>query len=1062
MIQINMTFKKMLMVVAVFSTIISFSYTDFYDENFCNNSNNSEVSFDWDRCPVTPKKEYDSDGENAHTGHLVYFSRLMQIIDRLYQEEGNDPWIDGFRKEFSKRYYEKHSKEGCRISCTNVRSRILKDFKGIYNINNKVSTLFRHIAIKRRNANIRAEKLLEKISEMPNLDRYLEDPRFKGMYESLISKLSSDDVKRLKLPTDEIEKFTKQLEKKVVVLQKQIASELLNEVKEIEGLSEEENSKIKTAIDKFERVVNSIREDDFNNIPNAETEFRNTVDSVIQGKKEKTLKKLREAINSLESRINANIGNMTEEEENTAREILNKARETLRNRATIIGYTDLLYQLNNVVAEDELIDETVTSRRNEYRNTIRNTINRIKKDYPEIKENYDTYMNNLEREEFPIRAYISFKERLDNRIREVENNRNLKRSDLDSSIEKSVDLRKVLSGKYLKKLGSAIDKAVSIKNNPKSTTGDLEYAKENLDKVISELMGINEKKKVLNLKLDELIDEFKQKPFVVPDKIIQDIEMLKQDLANSDPDAEELTKADKIIEAIKKINEAVKDKLNDDKRSVAISLVEEIKDLDQEKYKKLNSIIEDNISLAMIEVTKAVDKLNQASKASDEATKNRLIEEAKEFVENAKANNPSDAVKNTIDATEKSIKALEGEGRLLPAVKAIELIKEKDEYNYHKLDEVLQKVEENLTQDQRNEFEKDKMIDKLRELLEEIDNKAKGNTTDDTKYNKIKEELEELKKNNKNIEEMREILEKVEHTEDIIDRLNDAQNKKNSTEKKEAIEDLDEDISKLDELDVFDKDKIKEIYESLKKFKDLNSERYNNLIKVFDNVNVDIANRLDEDYYLQIEVGKNFEAKNLINNIKLGANFKIIKDLKLGGFLEYTANMVNSYGVGLGLSYNITDHNVKSFVRYRLLHSGELQVHNIDLYSKYTFTYNIKGFSIKPSIGILGVYTFNSYIEEDVTLTGAFRAKVDMSTKVDYKGMYIEPIFALKANTRQTLKQEGMPSNERIIEKEALDIIDFNVRLGFEYMVNSIGLRGEIKAGLDKNVNLGLGIFILK
>lgn len=363
---------------------------------------------------------------------------------------------------------------------------------------------------------------------------------------------------------------------------------------------------------------------------------------------------------------------------------------------------------------------------------------------------------------------------------------------------------------------------------------------------------------------------------------------------------------------------------------------------------------------------------------------------------------------------------------------------------------------------------KAKTLELEKKLLESYINEAKTVITldnmDEESINNLKTVLNSSENTYSSSNDISEITTATNNLKDALDVV-----------KTKIKEMLSEAVTKAEEKEI-DVASEKAVYESdttipeykkaldsiNEKFKiNLNDNKYDEIISSLDKISTSISDNLDDNYFLNLSLGKYFDKNNILNDLSLGANFKVVDNFKIGLFTEINIDEFNTYAFGIGSSYSIKGHNLKDFFRYRLLKKDSIENNNLDLYIRYAYNYEKSNFKLSPSLAILGTYSFKTKLDTNVELSEVLKSKFDFSTKVSYYGFFVEPILSVRIQSKQLLKQLD-EENTREIKKEGIKMLDFNVNLGYEYMINDIILKAKLETGMNKYAKVSLGISLNK
>lgn len=236
-----------------------------------------------------------------------------------------------------------------------------------------------------------------------------------------------------------------------------------------------------------------------------------------------------------------------------------------------------------------------------------------------------------------------------------------------------------------------------------------------------------------------------------------------------------------------------------------------------------------------------------------------------------------------------------------------------------------------------------------------------------------------------------------------------------------------------------------------------------------------ISNNFNKDIFFKIDFSASIidVAKEMLNNEKfnnlgiitgfsLGAIKEIgVKDLKLGGFVDYKFKNTHNISLGTIIKYKELD----SFIRYRMavLKNSEknLYNHNIDIYAKYQKDIKVLDYlSIKPNTSINLLYSSGVDINETYSLKQRVGFNIDLASVVEYTNhklnlkVYVEPKLSGGYNN-QVLMNKIDTNNNHLITREYFKFI---LRTGVDKTFsNNISIGAEILLDVANNKNLNLG-----
>ncbi|WP_156299746.1 hypothetical protein [Streptobacillus canis] len=291
-------------------------------------------------------------------------------------------------------------------------------------------------------------------------------------------------------------------------------------------------------------------------------------------------------------------------------------------------------------------------------------------------------------------------------------------------------------------------------------------------------------------------------------------------------------------------------------------------------------------------------------------------------------------------------------------------------------------------------------------------------------------------KENKNYNQISENLKTK--LEDLVIKVNEAITDTN-------IEKLENLSSEMKYIDSKVKEEIKKIEDKkIDEEEKVNLSQYTENARAFIFNDIDIAKSFEEKSYFNLGVGKGVTNNlGLIAKVNAGFNIDVIKDIKVGGFLEYNKDIAHHFSIGTNFKHK----DGLSFIRYRLAIYNKMFNHNIDIYGKYMKEINIlKDLTVTPSIGLYLSYSNKVELDKKVMLNQRFIALGDLEAKLNYHiygiDFYISPLLKFGYN--------GAILLEKANQKNKLNI-------GRDYFVYGLnaGLNKSFDNGVVLKFNLG-------
>ncbi|WP_067140543.1 sialidase family protein [Oceanivirga salmonicida] len=212
----------------------------------------------------------------------------------------------------------------------------------------------------------------------------------------------------------------------------------------------------------------------------------------------------------------------------------------------------------------------------------------------------------------------------------------------------------------------------------------------------------------------------------------------------------------------------------------------------------------------------------------------------------------------------------------------------------------------------------------------------------------------------------------------------------------------------------------------------------------------DIINNFNKNLYVELGISRRDDISPIT---KLGFNYDINKQFKIGAFAEYEKSANHNLGLGINFVTNIDKNNIVGFVRSGLTIPNSKKVNfSADTYLRYARNIDITpNFEISPHIGVYGSYSPKTKFDDDAILTPKFFAVVDAGINLKYSvngfAFNIEPVFKTRYGNEIFVQQSN---DEKISKKVEVGKLAYDLSLGFENKFkNNIILGANLKIGKD-------------
>ncbi|MWP91309.1 sialidase family protein [Glaesserella parasuis] len=240
----------------------------------------------------------------------------------------------------------------------------------------------------------------------------------------------------------------------------------------------------------------------------------------------------------------------------------------------------------------------------------------------------------------------------------------------------------------------------------------------------------------------------------------------------------------------------------------------------------------------------------------------------------------------------------------------------------------------------------------------------------------------------------------------------------------------------------------------------LDFTKYIEQAKHLNEYNHDILYRSFDDVFAHYSGGSKY------NKLSLGGNKTVSEKVQAGLFFEYSNKHQKSYHVGMRAKYQLDNHQIAGFIRYRgVKHQDFIERNNnVDLYLNYAYQLRLsEDLSVSPSFGAYISRSNRTLLDQDVAVNKRTVYAGDVGVNLMYKindiNVNIRPNIAF-INDSLKLSQSNDKSN-------VYKISSHNTIYGLATSINkafSNGLKVGSTLELQKygsqysNVNLGVDI----
>lgn len=250
----------------------------------------------------------------------------------------------------------------------------------------------------------------------------------------------------------------------------------------------------------------------------------------------------------------------------------------------------------------------------------------------------------------------------------------------------------------------------------------------------------------------------------------------------------------------------------------------------------------------------------------------------------------------------------------------------------------------------------------------------------------------------------------------------------------------------LFELDEIIKQLNGNLYDSLKYVKLLH---YNDtsIAKMLTNEGIFVNTYLQKSIltYLFDVINDKFKIDEVVGGVQLGYTKKVLDNLNVSVFTEYTNLISHNISLGTALSNN----NFVFFTRYRLnmLPKDNIYAHNLDFFIKGGHYFDIKNmFKIEPSLSLYASYMPKTKLPNNVYMDHKFLGQFDVSLNMMYlyNGLkiYATPSVKYVYDIPILIDKNG---NKLVQDNN--NYFDYVISLGLEQQINLM------KLGLDFTFN---------
>lgn len=223
----------------------------------------------------------------------------------------------------------------------------------------------------------------------------------------------------------------------------------------------------------------------------------------------------------------------------------------------------------------------------------------------------------------------------------------------------------------------------------------------------------------------------------------------------------------------------------------------------------------------------------------------------------------------------------------------------------------------------------------------------------------------------------------------------------------------------------------------------LDFTRYIQKARKFNEYNTDILYRSFDNFFAHYDTGVKH------NNLSLGLNTKLSENLRGGLFFEYSNKNRNSVQIGARAKYEMDNHQLSGFLRYRGVKHKDMLARNnsVDGYLNYAYRIQLDDkLSISPSVGAYVSRSSRSLIDEDLAINSRTVYASDVGLNIHYKlndiDAYIRPSIGF-VNGDITLSQSNdMTNTYKIKDKSNVYSVMTGLKKRF---ANGVALGADFK-----------------
>lgn len=249
----------------------------------------------------------------------------------------------------------------------------------------------------------------------------------------------------------------------------------------------------------------------------------------------------------------------------------------------------------------------------------------------------------------------------------------------------------------------------------------------------------------------------------------------------------------------------------------------------------------------------------------------------------------------------------------------------------------------------------------------------------------------------------------------------------------------------------------------------LNIKKYKSILNRLENIDERVINFSKDGFFLENNLAQSYmtniykifengyvDGQIILGGTKIGANFNVLKNLKLGAFAEYDYDGLHNIGIGTMYNASLNKFDIDGFLRYRYMTKATVSVHNFDIYNRFSYIYD-KNFYAKVNGAILLSYGSSSMLDDEVSVDSRYTLRADFGARLGYKFshtmIYIEPKGNVKYTPSYTIRNSV---KERKL-KVSPNVLFGSIEVGANHKISNFVIRESLSFDSLAKLNFNFG-----